>query len=136
MGKDREEARCLGWASIVGDRDTSERVDFDSATWTTPVGGVRERVVEDGSLRFRLVEFSQEFVEEGWCRRGHIGYMIDGELEIAFADHTIRLTAGDGLFIPGGEESKHRATSLTPVARAFLVDEADSGESKQASQST
>lgn len=103
----------------------NERVDFDSVAWTTPSVGVRERTVEAGPLRYRLVEFSREFIEEGWCRRGHIGYLIEGELEIAFADHRIRLTCGDGLFIPGGESSKHKAAALTPVARVFLVDETD-----------
>ena len=57
--------------------------------------------------------------------RGHIGYMIEGELEVTFSDHTIRLIRGDGLFIPSGEESKHEATACTAIARVLLVDEGD-----------
>ena len=103
----------------------NERVDFSSIDWTSPAVGVREKAVEVGPLRYRIVEFTPEFVEDGWCARGHIGFMIEGELEIAFADHTIGLRRGDGLFIPGGEESKHKATATTEVARVLLVDECD-----------
>ena len=103
--------------------DMNEHIEFGSLDWTSPATGVREKAVDVGPLRYRIVEFTPEFVEDGWCERGHIGYMIEGELEIKFADHTIRLSKGDGLFIPGGEESKHRAKALSSVARILLVDE-------------
>lgn len=51
--------------------------------------------------------------------------MIEGEFEVTFSDHTIRLTRGDGLFVPSGEESKHKATAGTAIARVPLVDEGD-----------
>lgn len=99
------------------------RIDFNGLDWSSPAPGVREKAAAVGKQRLRLVEFTPEFVEEDWCRRGHIGYMLDGELEIVFDDHTIRLSKGDGLFIEGGEASRHKATALTPVARVLLVDE-------------
>lgn len=99
------------------------RIEFDGLDWSSPAPGVREKAAAVGKQRLRLVEFTPEFVEEDWCTRGHIGYMLDGELEIAFDDHTIRLGKGDGLFIPSGEASRHKATALTSVARLILIDD-------------
>ncbi len=104
------------------------RIDFESIPWTSPARGVREKVTVAGRQRLRLVEFTPDFVEENWCTRGHIGYMLEGELQIAFLDHTIELRKGDGLHIPGGEKSKHKATVLTGVARLVMVEEAEASE--------
>ena len=99
------------------------RIGFNASDWSSPAPGVREKVAVVGKQRLRLVEFTPEFVEEDWCTRGHIGYMLEGELEIAFEDHTIRLREGDGSFVPSGEASRHKATALTAVARLILEDD-------------
>ncbi len=104
------------------------RIDFESIPWASPARGVREKVTVVGRQRLRLIEFTPDLVEESWCTRGHIGYMLKGELQIAFPNHTIELRKGDGLYIPGGEKSKHKATVLTAVARLVMVEEVEPPE--------
>jgi quercetin dioxygenase-like cupin family protein len=70
------------------------------------------------------VEFFREFVEPDWYRRGHIGYVLEGEMEIDFSGQRVLFSQGDGIFIPPGEEHKHKATVLTDVVRVILVEEA------------
>ncbi len=42
------------------------------------------------------------------------------------------MTQGDGLFLPGGKESKHKVAALAPVDQALLVDEESSVQDKNA----
>lgn len=85
--------------------------------------GVRFKAYQEDNRRLRLVEFSKEFVEPDWCRKGHIGFVLDGEMEINFDGETVHFCPGDGLFIPAGEDNKHIAKVLTEVVRLILVED-------------
>jgi quercetin dioxygenase-like cupin family protein len=98
------------------------RVDFESMEWETPAEGVRFKAYEQGGRKLRLVEFSKEFVEPDWCTKGHIGYVLEGQIEIDFDGQAIVFGPGDGVFIPAGEEHKHKGKALTDVVRIILVE--------------
>jgi len=102
----------------------STRIDFAAVPWEEPAPGMRHRCVIRGSQRLRLLEIAPEFVEADWCRKAHVGYVLEGELELAFPGGTARLAAGDGLFVLGGEAERHKARALTPRVRLVLVEEA------------
>jgi len=97
-------------------------VDFESMEWETPAEGVRFKAYEQGGRKLRLVEFSKEFVEPDWCTKGHIGYVLEGQIEIDFDGQAIVFGPGDGVFIPAGEEHKHKGKALTDVVRIILVE--------------
>ena len=59
--------------------------------------------------RLRLIEFSKGFIEQDWCVHGHIGYVLDGRLNIDFDGTSVLYNPGDAIFIPEGEEHKHKA---------------------------
>ena len=99
------------------------KVDFDSIAWECPMKGVRFKAFNQDGRRLRLVEFSKEFVEPDWCVKGHIGYVLDGEMEIDFDGEIVHIGPGDGVFIPPGEEHKHIGKVLTDVARLILVED-------------
>ena len=98
------------------------RVDFQSLPWEWPAPGVRAKMVVLNKTKLRLVEFSDQFVEPEWCAKGHIGYVVDGEMEIEFSDSVARFAAGDGLFIPAGEAHRHRHYSTKHRVCFFLVE--------------
>ena len=98
------------------------RVDFESIPWEEPATGVRFKAYEQGTKRLRLVEFSKEFVEPDWCLNGHIGLILEGQMEIDFDGKVIKFNPGDGVFIPPGEEHKHKGRVLTDKVRAILVE--------------
>jgi len=60
------------------------KIDFKSMAWETPARGARFKAFEQGGRKLRLVEFSKEFVEPDWCTKGHIGYILEGQIEIDF----------------------------------------------------
>lgn len=100
------------------------RIDFDSLAWEEPMGGVRFKAYQKEGRRVRLVEFARDFVEREWCTKGHIGYVLSGEMEIRFSGEVIHFGPGDGLFIPAGSENKHMAKVLTDTVRLLLVEDA------------
>ncbi len=102
---------------------SEHKVDFASQTWSTPVAGVRMKVHQQDTKQLRLVEFSSEFVEPDWCTCGHIGFILEGHLEIDFNGTVETFGPGDGLFIPPGEKHKHMARVLSGTVRLVLVEE-------------
>ncbi|MHC4707131.1 MAG: hypothetical protein ACYS8I_08610, partial [Planctomycetota bacterium] len=59
---------------------------FDSAYGLAQDDGGRAGrcAMTEGGRKLRLVEFSKEFVEPDWCSRGHIGYVLEGQMEVNF----------------------------------------------------
>jgi len=102
---------------------TADRVDFDSIPWTTPMPNVRFKVHRQGSRQLRIVEFGHGFVEPDWCMHGHIGLVLDGSGLLQYADREVTFKKGDGVFIPAGEEHKHKLTVLSEVFRVVLMED-------------
>ncbi len=99
------------------------KMDFGSKPWETPAVGVKFKSYQQGGRKLRLVEFTKEFVEPGWCTKGHIGYILQGQMEIDFDGKKVVFCPGDGIFIPAGEEHKHKGKVLTDVVEVILVED-------------
>ena len=69
------------------------------------------------------MEFTKEFVEADWCTRGHAGYVLEGVIAVDFHGEDVVFLAGDGLFIPPGNEHGHKARAITDSVTLVLVDE-------------
>jgi len=107
------------------------RVDFKSMPWQTPAAGVRFKSYEQDDRRLRFAEFGREFIEPDWCTKGHIGYVLEGRVEIDFDGETVVFEAGDGLFIPAGQEHKHKGKVLTDAVKLLLVEDAEPSVEEQ-----
>jgi quercetin dioxygenase-like cupin family protein len=93
-------------------------IDFRDIGWQVQRPGVRIKSRTKGDQTIRLVEFTGGVLEEDWCIKGHIGLVLDGEMEIDFGQSVSKLTKGDGLYIPEG--TRHRAT-VSASGSAVLV---------------
>ena len=96
------------------------KIDFDAIAWQSPAPGFRYKAFVHGSQRIRLVEFSEGLVEPDWCYKGHAGYVLEGELTTDFDGHIERHKAGDVIFIPAGEDDRHKAF-MGKGGRALLL---------------
>ena len=99
------------------------KIDFESMGWETPAEGVRFKSYEQKGKKLRLVEFTRDFVELNWCTKGHIGFILEGQMEIDFDGKVIVFGPGDGIFIPAGEKHKHKGRVLTDVVKVILVED-------------
>ena len=98
------------------------KIDYESMEWEEPACGVRFKAYEQDGKKLRLVEFSNEFVEPDWCTKGHIGYILEGQMEIDFDGKKEVVGPGDGIFILAGQEHKHKGRVLTDKVKAILVE--------------
>ncbi|MDE0780912.1 MAG: cupin domain-containing protein [Alphaproteobacteria bacterium] len=71
----------------------------------------------EGKIRIQVTKAKQGLVEPtGWHKHlcdGQFVYMLDGYLDLAFADGTVRLESGDSIYIPGGVAHNETETSDT-----------------------
>lgn len=100
-----------------------DTIDFNSRQWQSTLPGARFKVYREDGKQIRLVEFSVEFVEPDWCEKGHIGFVLEGTLEVDFNGRVVVYPQGSGIFIPPGVATAHKARSITPVVRLVLVED-------------
>jgi len=102
---------------------TDFKVDFAAMEWEPIRPGARHKRFQGGSRQVRLVEFSSGDVDPHWCSQGHIGFVLSGALEIEFGGQVVAYVEGDGIFIPTGSGSAHRARAIAPGTRLVMVEE-------------
>jgi quercetin dioxygenase-like cupin family protein len=75
-----------------------------------------------GDLRVRLVEYSPGYLANHWCDRGHVLYVLEGDLDTELRDgRTFRLTPGMSYQVSDFGDAAHRSSTRTG-AKLFIVD--------------
>jgi hypothetical protein len=67
-----------------------KRIPFAELPWQTSASGVRFKVQRLGVRQFRLLEFTHELDHPRWCETGHVGFVLEGTMEVAFAPKATR----------------------------------------------
>lgn len=97
------------------------RIIFSEVPWRAVAKGAREKSLERGGTKLRLLELLGTFEEPVWCLKGHAGVVLEGTLELLMDGGPARYSEGQGfLLLPG--EDRHRATALTKRVLLFVVD--------------
>lgn len=80
------------------------------------------RTLDIGDLRMRLVEYSPGYLADHWCDRGHVLYVLEGELETELRDgRRFVLRPGMSYQVSDHGDAAHR--SATKIgAKLFVVD--------------
>jgi quercetin dioxygenase-like cupin family protein len=101
-----------------------KRIAFDDMAWETGPSGLRFKAQKVGARQFRLLELTPELDHSYWCETGHVGYVLEGEMEVEFAEGSpVVFRAGDGVLIPAGKAERHRPRVLTDRVRLIFVED-------------
>ncbi len=85
-------------------------------------GVARWRTLEVGALRVRLVEYGAGYLADHWCDRGHVLFVLDGELETELRDgRRFTLRPGQSYVVSDFGDAAHRS-STRDGAHLFIVD--------------
>ncbi len=101
--------QTINWNSI-------EKVEYKGeqgiALWQT---------IQFGGLRIRLVEYSNNYLADHWCEKGHIVHCLEGEFisELKTGEE-IKLSKGE-TYVVSDELSSHRSVSENGV-KLLIVD--------------
>lgn len=80
------------------------------------------RTLNIGDIRVRYVEYSPGYLADHWCDRGHILYVLDGELESQLKDgRSYILKPGMSYQVSDFGDAAHRSYTKTGV-KLFIVD--------------
>jgi len=80
------------------------------------------RTLNIGDIRVRVVEYTPGYVADHWCDRGHIIYVLEGELISELKDGRVSvLTKGMGYQVSDFGDAAHRSSTKTG-AKLFIVD--------------
>ena len=97
------------WAEIPTTRHTG---DQGYALWHTQ---------QFDAIRVRMVEYSENYLADHWCSKGHILLCLEGELHTELDDgRTFTLTAGMSYQV-ADQGAAHRS-STSKGAKLFIVD--------------
>jgi hypothetical protein len=80
------------------------------------------RTLNIGDLRVRMVEYTPGYLADHWCDRGHVLYVLEGELETELRDgRTFTLKPGMSYQVSDFGDAAHRSSTKTG-AKLFIVD--------------
>lgn len=100
-------------------------IDWSKHPATAHPGATGEaiwRTLDIGDLRVRLVEYTPGYLADHWCDRGHVLYVIEGELDTELRDgRTFKLTPGMSYQVSDHGDAAHRSSTRIG-ARLFIVD--------------
>ena len=80
------------------------------------------RTLDIGELRVRMVEYTAGYLADHWCDRGHVLYVLEGELHTELRDgRSFTLTRGMSYQVSDFGDAAHRSSTRTG-AKLFIVD--------------
>jgi quercetin dioxygenase-like cupin family protein len=80
------------------------------------------RELKIGDLRIRMVEYTPGYLADHWCDRGHVLYVVEGELDTELRDgRTFKLLPGMSYQVSDHGDAAHRSSTKIGV-KIFIVD--------------
>lgn len=101
--------QVIDWNEI---QQSEYKGETGTATWKT---------MQYPGLRVRIVEYSEGYLADHWCAKGHIVYCLEGEFTSELADgREIILTAGMS-YVVSDDLSSHRSKTEKGV-KLLIID--------------
>jgi hypothetical protein len=101
--------QTIDWASIP---KTEHKGETGTSFWQT---------VEFPGLRIRIVEYSNGYIADHWCRKGHIVHCLEGSFVSEMEnDNEIKLSNGNTYVVSDGMSS-HRSVTVDGV-KLLIID--------------
>ena len=95
---------------------------FSDLDWQQVSEVAKQKLIDNGEKRVRLLQLQAGFQEQEWCQRGHTGFILHGTLEVEFQDDRVEsYSQGDPFLLSAGEP--HKARVSTGKVQLFLVDD-------------
>lgn len=103
---------------------------FTTTDWSTvpptehpgETGKAIWRTFEAGDLRVRMVEYTPGYLADHWCDRGHVLFVLEGELHSELKDgRSVTLKPGMSYQVSDFGDAPHRS-STEKGAKLFIVD--------------
>ncbi len=99
------------------------KIEFSKIAWEDSAPGICSKSYVRNGVKLRLLKLERGLSHPEWCETGHIGYVVEGEIEIDFNGDPVRYGKGDSLLISSGPDEKHIPKPLSETVALFLVED-------------
>ena len=104
-------------------------IPFQTIDWTNlpreeyrgETGSAFWQTIQFAGLRLRMVEYTQGYVANHWCRKGHIVHCMEGEFTSELEGGEQFLLSKGMTYVVSDELSTHRSTTKNGV-RLLIID--------------
>lgn len=101
--------QTIDWSAV---EKTEHKGETGTSFWQT---------ILVGGLRIRTVEYTENYLADHWCQKGHIVYCLEGEFESELQSGE-KFTLSKGMsYVVSDELSSHRSISKNGV-RLLIID--------------
>lgn len=97
------------WSSVEKEEHNGETVP---AYWQT-------KMLND--IRVRLVEYPAGYKADHWCKKGHVLYCFEGEMETELDNGSVMKLTKGMCYLVGDNNEAHRSSTITGC-KLFIVD--------------
>jgi len=101
--------QTIDWTSI--DR-TEHKGETGVAYWQT---------LQFQGLRIRIVEYSENYVADHWCEKGHVVHCLEGDVVNELKDGTKSILTKGMSYVVSDELSSHRSVTKNGV-KLMIID--------------
>ena len=101
------------WADI---EKTEHSGETGVAQWQTRFFGEQQ-----DQIRVRMVEYSPGYLADHWCKKGHVLFCLEGELETTLEDGR-KFILTPGMSYQVGDNAEAHQSYTKTGARLFIVD--------------
>ncbi len=101
--------QSIDWSSI---KKVEYKGDRGIATWQT---------MEFEGLRLRIIEYSEDYLADHWCKKGHIVHCLEGEFESELENGEVFNLKKGMTYIVSDNLSSHRSISEKGV-KLLIID--------------
>lgn len=98
------------------DWDTIPRIEY-----TGESGTAYWQTKQFAGLRIRIVEYSENYKADHWCKKGHIVYCLQGEVVNELKDGTQSILTEGMSYVVSDDLSSHRSMTKKGV-RLLIID--------------
>jgi hypothetical protein len=99
----------LDWSTLTKEE---HKGDAGTAYW---------RTIFVGSIRVRMVEYSPGYIANHWCKKGHVLFCYEGEMQTELEDgRTFNLK--QGMTYQVGDDCEAHRSSTPSGCKLFIVD--------------
>jgi hypothetical protein len=116
---------------------TTAMISFQTTDWSAiPVtehsgetGTAFWRTLQLGDLRIRMVEYSENYMADHWCSKGHIIYCIEGEMTTELRDGK-KYVLSEGMTYQVSDDASEHRSMTTKGVKLLIIDGSFLGNDK------
>lgn len=103
----------INWPDV---ERTEHKGEAGMAYWRTRFFGD-----EQNRIRVRMVDYSAGYLADHWCKKGHVLFCLEGELETTLGDGR-KFVLGAGMSYQVGDNAEAHQSYSRLGAKLFIVD--------------